>query len=418
MVGINFFKERIGDIFSFSLIKYICGNGQLSNSMNINVTWEINLDITGKTLLVLTSCTDIPTEHSNHFLKYTLRGHSNDSKWSIKVTNLIIFSSQHDSTKTLIRYICDFNKIELFVNDYNKLPFDSSVSYITNFNFNGINSSPVYNKGKKGAKRDCFSCDIRRRHYLFKQNDNIDSVYKLIQNKRITTGILLRIVINTKKTDSINLIFKKINEICWLLSLLDLNTIFSPLTEILKDNLVIYKCISRPYLLNYHNLSIIDNFYIRDGVKSFIDNYFTEYVRLTKEVDLKMLINILLEMQQQSVIDIKFSQLLLGYELILTKYLLNIGEISTSDISSLNIETKSRKLNKHLRFIPKRMFDKNLRENVRNPLFHQGYIPLMGFRKKYNSFISHYELLIQILLRLFGYNGKYLSRLNYEPKSL
>lgn len=108
--------------------------------------------------------------------------------------------------------------------------------------------------------------------------------------------------------------------------------------------------------------------------------------------------------------------MIMAYEYITFKYLLN-KELTQDNIGD-NIQKKLYQLNKYLRFIPSEMMKDNLRDSVRNPLFHQGRITLLTLSEKIDLFKKYYDLLIQIILRILSYNGEYISRVTHNPSQL
>lgn len=61
------------------------------------------------------------------------------------------------------------------------------------------------------------------------------------------------------------------------------------------------------------------------------------------------------------------------------------------------------------------MNDDTLRASVRNPLFHQGEIPLLSLEEKIDFFQKYYDLLIRIILRILNYTGDYMCRETQPP---
>lgn len=69
MLGETYFKKGLAEeFFNYSPIKYLKGQGILSDEVNnFSVEWELNVLITGKTFLVLSSDSIIfgnPSRHS------------------------------------------------------------------------------------------------------------------------------------------------------------------------------------------------------------------------------------------------------------------------------------------------------------------------------------------------------------------
>lgn len=55
------------------------------------------------------------------------------------------------------------------------------------------------------------------------------------------------------------------------------------------------------------------------------------------------------------------------------------------------------------------MMNDNLRNNIRNPLFHQGEIPDLPIQDKIKLFKDYYGLLMRIVLRILRCDGEYRS---------
>lgn len=120
----------------------------------------------------------------------------------------------------------------------------------------------------------------------------------------------------------------------------------------------------------------------------------------------------LLGMYEGKFLETKIAGLLLSYEYVLTNYLLSIG-LGQSKVLDLSIKDKLYRLNNDLRFIPSRLLGDKIRTNVRNPLFHTGELTLLNTSEKIEFFKEYFDLLIQIVLKLLGYSGEYISPIDF-----
>lgn len=122
-----------------------------------------------------------------------------------------------------------------------------------------------------------------------------------------------------------------------------------------------------------------------------------------------------MEINQQKYIDLKLATMIMAYEYLLLKYLLEKGK--DKDKIGKNIQQKLRQINEFLRFIPSELMGDELRDLVRNPLSHQGEIPSLTCREKINLFKPYYNLLIIVILRILDYKGQYVSVITHRPSS-
>jgi hypothetical protein len=188
---------------------------------------------------------------------------------------------------------------------------------------------------------------------------------------------------------------------------------FIPIIEYSSDSEILQYSLENTVKTSFCRRYIIDNFRINEGIPKAFESYYESYKNWQTKIDINSVIGFLVEINQQEYIDLKLAVMLMAYESLLFKYLLNQG-LSQDKIGE-NIQQKLGQINKYLRFIPSDMMDDMLRASVRNPLFHQGEIPLLTFDDKINLFKKYYDLLIKIILRILGYTGQYMSVDTHRP---
>ncbi len=200
-----------------------------------------------------------------------------------------------------------------------------------------------------------------------------------------------------------------------MLSIANLNANFCPICSELADGLPIATEIHGRVSSPYHGNVLVDNFHIQDGLRHFLQTTYDTFSRLDNAWNLRKLVSNLLGMWEGKYLENQVAGLLLSFEYLLTKYLHAQG---VSGLEDLNIQQKIQQANGSLRFIPSRMQGADLREGVRNPLFHQGEIVFADDNTLTEYYQEYSDLLFRIMFRILGYSGQFISRVNYEPTSV
>ncbi|BAB75674.1 hypothetical protein DSM107007_51040 [Nostoc sp. PCC 7120 = FACHB-418] len=400
MLKQDYFANRLGDIYQYSRIPYKCGEGK--SDQNTKYFWELCIDASGNIIFVLHGKEPLQNLENGSQIQ-SFSGISNDEIWEIECTNLHFLAQTGELPNRLTSfYLPDY--IFLKKKEQETKHLTLAKAYFSNFIF-----SPL----------DCergFFVKIKGKELCFQMLENNKQLVDLIDIQRINNAILSQVSIPINKYENIDAIKEEIISISWFLSFLDLNLNFTPLIEYYADNEVmqysIENTVKNPFSRNY----IIDNFRINGGIPKAFNDCYEIYKVLQPKIDINTCIGFLAEINQQKYIDLKLATMIMAYEYITFKYLLN-KELTQDNIGD-NIQKKLYQLNKYLRFIPSEMMKDNLRDSVRNPLFHQGRITLLTLSEKIDLFKKYYDLLIQIILRILSYNGEYISRVTHNPSQL
>ena len=395
MLGQNYFANRLGDIYEYSIIKYKCGKGTSNNSTQY--CWELCVDVSGNIIFVLHSEVDFLPLFNSKIQSFS--GKSNDEMWNINCTDIHIFKQTEEIFKNCSLFCMPRSVVLTRKMQTTNTP-NKARAYLSNFDFSPLDD-------QRG-----FFVQINCKDIYFQLLENSKEIIKLIEIRRINNAILSTIDIPINNDENINEIESEIESISWFLSFLNMNLNFTPIIEYYLDNQIIEYSIKNELKKDLKNNYIIDNFKIDQGIsKAFIECYYN-YKTLQSKIEINYLIAILVEIHQQIYIDLKISMMLIAYEYLLTKYLLDQGRQIT-DMGDL--QQKLQQLNNIMRFIPKILMDDALRISVRNPLFHQGEIPLLSSNEKIDFFQKYYDLLIRIILRILEYTGDYMCRKTQPP---
>ncbi|MGF1987083.1 MAG: hypothetical protein RMY62_004380 [Nostoc sp. ZfuVER08] len=397
MLGQNYFATRLSDIYEYSRIHYRCGEGV--SSENIDYFWELCVDVSGNIIFLL------HTKIFTHFLEEipkikSFTGTSNDKAWKINCTDIHVLSVEAKIPNKLT-YFCipSIVNLEKQRNDVNV--FNYAKAYFTNFEFSSIESD-------RGLV-----VNINGKDFCFQMIDKCKIIIDFLKRERINNALISTVTISFNSGESIKEIEDEIKSISWFLSLLNINGTFTPVIEYSDGNDVVKFSIENTVKNNFHRNCIIDNLLIEEGIMNAFIECYQNYKNWQKNSDINTLISFMVEINQQKYIDIKLATMLMAYEYLLFKYLLNQG-LTQNEIGD-NIQQKLKQANKYLRFIPSKMMDETLRGSVRNPLFHQGEIPRLQSNEKIEIFKQYYNLMIKIVLKILGYTGEYISIITHKP---
>ncbi len=399
MVGQDYFRGRLGDIYELSPIPYLSGTGTLfREGTGHDAEWELNADITGNHVLVLTLHDylnfDSLAQPGGAFVECTFRGTTTDGEWAVHSSAVIVPGMSIVETGQVL--YCQFRQMRLEKHGAAKCPTEIQAQ-IMNFSF-----SP----GR-------FRIQVQGREVVFALSPSESTIRRLLESKRIDRAVLstVSIPINGDLSEARHVL----GHIGQMLSISNLNANFSPIYLELAEGCVvateILGCVTSPY----HRNVVIDNLYVRNGLCSFIEATYDTYVRLDNSWDLRKLVSNLLGMYEGKFLENKIAGLILSLEYLLTKYLQAQGVLGLAD---LNIQQKIRQTNSTLRFIPAALQGDDLRSGVRNPLFHQGEIVIADHNDLIRTYAEYSNLLFRILFRILGYGGQFISRVNYEPTSV
>ncbi len=394
MLSQEYFERRLFDLFELSPIKYIKGQGFLINSNErISIDWELNVSIIGEILFVLSSDEIIFNDSNNrHFKEWTIKGESIEG-YKIEAKKVFIhgYSIGDKNNSRENTYFSNFNSMDITQGEINDI--ESIIGYLHNFYFAGRN----------------FDVNVANYNFHFLQHEKDKELMEMFKNGRINKAFFSVIQTSLHKDEDLENVINIIDNISCLTNFFSMNMAIVPIFKFYKKNKLIGIKIRSFKLFPYIKSKwILDNFYIREGIKSGIEQCYDSFINIEKQLDLRTLINGLIAMMVQPYTDLKIAILLISYELLLSKYLLYKG-LKEEDIKNISIQDKLYKINNFLRFIPRRLLKDDLRENVRNPLFHQGELPFFNSEEIYNVFVTYWDLLIRIILKILNYAGKYLE---------
>lgn len=403
----NDFHNKLGDIYPYSLIRYLSGVGNLmTDSTSIPVSWEFCLDITGTSHFIL-------KYQGIHYYKpdeHSFSGRCNEMEgWSVNIEKLWI-ESTNSKGQTNVLY-CISPEFTFEKRGVEGIHPSKAIAYITNFEFLGLEKTET----NGGFNFDKFSVDLKRLALEFKLTENSNEIRELIDTKRINHGVLSYITVVPHECHSLEEVKKEIKSITSFLSSVTLTTNYPQKIEYYDENNEIVRFdVMETTKLRFNNEAIIDNFLTRRGLKHLFDSSYQKYRELEDSLKLNEYTNRIVDIQNQTFIDNKLAQLIMAYEFLISNYLVSLGCLSRDELELMNIQKKMTSINKQLRFIPKNLLTDDLRK-VRNPLFHTGAIPFMNSNELYNFYTDYNDLLMRIYLRIIGYDGEYISRKDYKP---
>jgi hypothetical protein len=365
------------------------------------IFWELCIDISGNIIFILHAKQPI-YDLVNLSQVNSFSGMSDDEIWEIECTELHFLSHTGEiSHGYRLTFFYLPSSITLKIKDLATRHPNLAKAYFSNFKFSGIENEGI------------FFVNINSKIICFEMLENSNEIIELINIQRISNAITSQVSITINQDENIDFIKNEITSISWFLSLLNLNLNFTPIIEYYANDEVVRYDIENTAKNTFNDHYIIDNFRIDGGIPKAFNDCYANYKTLDYELEVNKFIGFLAEINQQKYIEIKFATMIMAYEYLLFKYLSHKGE-NIGD----NIQQKLRQLNKHLRFIPNEMMDDTLRGSVRNPLFHQGEIPLLSLSEKRKIFKSYYDLLIKIILIIIGYKGEYMSIVTHTRSPL
>ncbi|MDR6717403.1 hypothetical protein [Paenibacillus sp. 2003] len=404
----NDFHNKLGDIYPYSLIRYLSGTGNLMTaSTSLPVSWEFCLDITGTSHFILKYQGPPYYKREEH----SFSGYCKEMDgWSINIEKLWVASIVYKSDGlTQVLYCKSPEFIFEKTGEEVCRPSKAKV-YITNFDFLGLE----YSRINEHMVLDKFLVDLKRLTIEFKLMEKTKEIKDLINIDRINYGILSYFMVSPYESQTIEELKDEIQSITTFLSSLTLTTNHPQKVEYYNDNNEIVRIdVMDTIKSRFNSNAIIDNLMIRGGLKNLFESSYQKYRELEDPLKLLGYVNRTVDLQNQKFIDNKLAHLIMAYEFLISNYLVSLG-LSRDKLEEMNIQQKMTLLNKRLQFIPKKLLNDDLRK-VRNPLFHTGTIPFMESGELYNFYTEYNDLLMRVYLRIVGYNGEYISRKDYKP---
>ncbi len=246
-----------------------------------------------------------------------------------------------------------------------------------------------------------FKVQTEDRHFTFTCDDKI---IDLVKNGKlsyaITTIIDLESDSNLDDKTEESLILGE------FLSLMNGTYLGIPMMEYHQgENTVGYKIYDCPKNKYSNNFQAVPHNRIAVGIKKAIAENFNKYKELRNSLGLNRFVELYCELSGTIITEIRLSIMLLSYEYLLTKYLIEIAGEDEGKVQDWSIQSKLGTINKYLRFI-KGDAPKILRKDIRNPLFHQGYIPYTSEKELWGYFTKYRNLLVKIFLKILDYTGE------------
>lgn len=415
MLGEQYFKHRFIDVYEYSIMDYKSGRGKLSlGGKTFQVGWEVLIPVSGEIIMVISS-DDV---FSLFFFAINndsgeLTGTTEDGEWIINAKEIMItsVSSKLDTSSTTLTCSVNYFNCKKVNNDFKK---NHLVGYMSNFDFTGVQISERDGKYVK----DSLSVRLHDRECVFRQLEHRKDILERIKSKRIDRAILSTLtfsILNTEKNEDTN---QFIEYISWFLSLVNVKATLVPIITYYNDQNELIELEYRNLISSpYHSNVIIDNHRCLGGLVKYFDECYGNFVSLYNELGLNVFINSILGMYEGKFLEHKIAGLILSYEFLLTKYLVKAGD-DYDRIKVWSIQDKLRSLNRYMRFIPARLLADTFRQDVRNALFHTGEISTLSYDEKIDIFFEYYDLLIQIILRILNYRGKYITPRDYSVSPL
>ena len=409
MLGKEYFEKRLGDIYDYSHIGYIAGKGTCGRRKEYD--WELCVDVCGEVILVLT-----PTCHLGLVEKLLINdfsGKSSDEEWEVSCNRLSVSKtvyqmSSANSTGTdssREKLFCELWQPFSMKRGKRKGSITSARGYFRNLDFT-----------RENLERG-FSAELDKKTWYFQTLEHRSTLIELIDIGRISGALLSYVTIPLQEGENIDSIEDELSSVSWFLSFLRLNLVSVPVVEYWSDGTILaYSITSRGKSDLQSTNAVVDNLRIDGGIRYALEEGYSKYKELRLNIGFDVVFDLLSEIERQKYIELKLGLLIVAYEHLTLKYLLDQGmhEEKIGD----NIHKKLAQVNKYLRFIPSEMMGDDIRGKVRNPLFHSGEIPLLKFDEKLAFFKRYHDLLICMILKILGYTGKYISRVKGYPISV
>lgn len=338
MIGQDYFKDRLGRIYRFSIIPYMYGynNGAcfllvITSILDLKYlkillflidrcifcSWELCVDVSGEIIFILTS-NNFHTESLSKINLFT--GISCENNWIIECKEIYILnikSYSSNSQKYVNKSFCRPSSIKLVQNSKDS-KIDLARAYLNNFH--KVDSHNFY-------------VNIQEKEIFFRMIDNSKDILNLIETKRLSGAIFSEMIIPFDKSETIETVNHQIKSISWFLSFLSLNLTFPPVIRYYSGEEIIQYSINNydQHPLNQH-YSIIDNSYVYEGISKAFNSSYYEYVVLQANfsdskttLNFNRLIGLLVDINQQKNIDVKIAVMIVAYEYLLSKYLQDQG---------------------------------------------------------------------------------------------
>ncbi len=414
MLGREYFERRLGDIFPLSPVPYLCGEGELQDGKGaIKVQWEVCVPITGEPVFAVTSEKIIPPDRwvnaDRTFVQGTLTGRMADPPSTVTASGVILSKLSFASGDNRSTYFGHFKQMDIMPDGAGK-PTRVEAT-VRNLTFEALEWTDYGTR----KTRDKFHVAVAGRQVYFHLGRQEQDLKNLIEIERIDRALLSDAHVPVAAGETADDGLRILSTLESLLSFLTLNRATAPLLRLLDGDkqagLRIMDLPSSPYCRD----EIVDNYTIPGGLKTCIEAIYDRFVALDGPLRLQQFIDKVLVMHQQKSVEFKLAGLILAFEFFCTSYLTYQGRPPGPET---NIQQKLNQINSFLRFIPKALLNDRLRDEIRNPLFHQGVIVGANVMTLWGWYTDYFDLLIDIVFVVLGYTGKYISRQNYAPVSV
>lgn len=416
MLGEQYFKQRFIDVYEYSLMNYKSGTGTLQISeKEYQVKWESVIPITGECILIISTEDSFGLHlQSSDNGNGELIGKTDDRKWRISANSIFIKNINFKTNTPSTILTCLVRVLNLHKVDNNAIDIRHLKGYISNFDFLGMDFT-----NREGRQvRDKFTVNVHDRQAVFQELDHKKIILEQVKSNRIDKAILSTLTFPFLDGENKKQTSHYIELISWFLSLVNVKATMFPLIEYYNNNNELVEIEYQELITSrYHSNVIIDNHLCFGGLIQYFNECYEVFVELKNDLALSSLVASILGMYEGKFLEHKLAGLILSYELLLTKYLVKLGN-NFEDIKELSIQDKLRRVNTHLRFIPSDLLADTLRKDVRNALFHTGEIAVLTSNEKLEIYKKYYDLLIQITLRILNYKGKYITPKDYTAINL
>lgn len=411
MLGRAYFEGRLGDIFSLSPVPYLSGEGELRDARGaFPVKWELNVAVTGESVFAITTDRFIPPDRwvnaDRTFVEWALTGRLADPPSSGTGVGVMLSRSSFTSNERHFTYFGHFRQLDI-VPDGAGTPTRIQ-ALVRNLTFLGLERTTY---GTREAV-DKLHVAVAGRQVYFHLSEQQSQLKDLLDIERIDRALMSEAHVPLAAGETVEDGMRILGTLESLLSFLTLNRATAPLVRLKAGDrdvgLRVMDLPSDPYRRD----EIVDNHMIPGGIKACVEAVYDNFLSLDGPLGLRRFIDMVLVMNQQRAVEFKLAGLILAYEFFCTNFLTAQGKPPAPES---NIQQKLNGVNSFLRFIPKALLDDTLREDIRNPLFHQGVIVGANMRTLWGWHTEYFDLLLQIVFVVLGYAGQFISRQTYSP---
>lgn len=405
MLGHEFFRSDLGVGNDFSPLPYLSGSGTLRrNGESYALDWELAYSTTGRYRFVLTSSTPtegIEPDTNELFTEYSFHGTTGDNSFTIAAERVIVHTQSFSTFEQFRqRYFCNFSQLRLTRNSASNAP-TSVQALVSNLDF--IGTQRTFNS-RGGSSLDHFTADVDGRTITFRHGAPREQLLRLIRSGQIDRGLIGEISLPFQDKDAVNSVLDLLDSLCWMTTFLTMNRTMPLIVRFISEEETCEVIVRDLRTSPHRDEGIVDNFLCKGGLTVAVRSRFNAFRTLETSLELRRVIDMTQLMLEQSHVEFRLAALLLCMEFFLTKFLTQ-RNVQPGD----NVQQKLRQANRHLRFISADLLDDELRDEIRNPLFHLGQIVGRTPVELFRVFQRYYDLLVRMILVELGWDGLYIS---------